>query len=130
MRICGLGRGVEARGVLAPRDSIEEEIFVRQESRLARRYNYSGKEVPKSRMYCFPHDTHIEVLDCKSCHPSIFKKEAGLTGISNERNLGGRVLREMPWEGLLPSLQLFQMPYGFQESFYKQIDFLFLCLIL
>lgn len=75
-------------GYLAPRDSIE----LRGEA--VKPKSSPGDIVLQVNSttindVLFPHETHNEVLDCKSCHPKIFKKEAGLTNISMARIFEG-----------------------------------------
>lgn len=80
---CGYVDWAEAMrlGILAPRDSIDEKYS------LVKALRSPGDiiiQVQSSKVadVLFPHDTHNEVLECKSCHPAIFRKEAGKTGIS------------------------------------------------
>jgi c(7)-type cytochrome triheme protein len=75
-------------GYLAPRDSILDRKKSAREKRspgdiVLRVKGDSMDDV------VFPHDTHNEVLDCKSCHPKIFKKIAGAAPINMDKIFDG-----------------------------------------
>ncbi len=78
-------------GVIAPKDSLSMEEVTAP--------SVPGEEPPgdvliEAKMpfmpdVIFPHDTHSMWLDCKNCHPGIFKKKAGATPISMVDNWRG-----------------------------------------
>ncbi len=76
------------QGLVTPRDSIEEKYSLDKAAPspgdIVIRVNS-----PSISDVLFAHDTHNEVLDCKSCHPSIFRKEAGTTNIRKAAILEG-----------------------------------------
>ena len=80
---CGYVDWAEAlrQGILAPRDSIKEKYSLTKPEKSPGDITIQVKD-PRAEDVIFPHDTHSEVLDCKSCHPGIFRKEAGSTKIS------------------------------------------------
>lgn len=87
---CGYVDWAEAmrEGYLAPRDSIEVSIAPARPKRSPGDIVFQVNSTSMDDVV-FPHDTHNEVLDCKSCHPGIFKKTAGLTAISMARIFEG-----------------------------------------
>ena len=68
------------QGILAPRDSIKEKRL------LVKDVSSPGDIVFNIESFSvadviFSHDTHGKVLECKSCHPGIFKDVAGTSGV-------------------------------------------------
>ncbi len=75
-----------AEGVIAPRPGIDPKA--EDEPVFPLEVELIPAKAPALKVV-FPHDTHTALLSCASCHPGIFKMEAGADPITMEKIFAG-----------------------------------------